>query len=349
MAIKAEVRQVADESLRWEVDSIPVFGSITRPASGGPHPAVCFVAGSGPTDRDWDSPLLPGDNGSGRLFARALASGGFVTLRYDKRAAGPYAKLNMEELTGKASLQSHIDELASAVSALRGQPYVDLGKIFALTNSEDAIHALGLERQVDHPPFSGFVLTGMSGRPVWKTMRAQVAAQLAVLPGSERLMTSFDAVMANFLAGRPLELDPALPEGIRNVLRSLNDPANLPFSREIMEVNPIHLMEGITVPILIVIGKKDIQVDWRVDGDLLLAATQGRANVQLAFPETADHVLKFEPTPRSDLAPAEVQQRYNAPERKLDPQALNEILDWLRSRVEVVGDRKKRASKGRTP
>jgi hypothetical protein len=349
VANKAEVRQLADEFLRWEVDSIPVFGSITRPASGGPHPAVCFVAGSGPTDRDWNSPLLPGDNGSGRLLASALASEGFVTLRYDKRAAGPYAKQNVEELIGKVSLQSHIDELAGAVSALRGQPHVDPGKIFALTNSEGAIHALGLEQQVDHPPFCGFVLTGMSGRPVWKTMRAQVAAQLAVLPDSERLMTSFDAGMANFLAGRPLELDPALPQGIRNVLQSLNEPANLPFSREIMEVNPIHLLEGVTAPIQIVIGKRDIQVDWRVDGDLLIAAMKGRANVQLAFPETADHVLKFEPTPRSDLVAAEVQRRYNAPERVLDPQALKEILDWLRSHVGVVEDREKRALERRTP
>ena len=59
------------------------------------HSAVVFVAGSGPTDRNWCSPLLPGTNGSGKLLAEALASQGFVTLRYDKLASGPHVKENI--------------------------------------------------------------------------------------------------------------------------------------------------------------------------------------------------------------------------------------------------------------
>jgi len=75
----------------WDVDGIAVYGTVTRPADAGLHPAIVFVAGSGPTDRDWCSPLLPGTNCSGRLLAQALTEKGFVTLRYDKRAVGPHA------------------------------------------------------------------------------------------------------------------------------------------------------------------------------------------------------------------------------------------------------------------
>jgi len=54
-------------------------------------------------------------------------------------------------------------------------------------------------------------------------------------------------------------------------------------------------------PILIVIGKKDIQVDWQADGKALEAAAKDRA-VSFFYPENADHVLKFEEKPRDKLS-----------------------------------------------
>jgi len=46
--------------------------TITLPAGDGAAPCVVFFAGSGPTDRDWTSPLLPGTNGSRAQLALAL-------------------------------------------------------------------------------------------------------------------------------------------------------------------------------------------------------------------------------------------------------------------------------------
>ncbi|MEN6343269.1 MAG: alpha/beta hydrolase, partial [Methanospirillum sp.] len=100
---------VTSEEIAWDVDGIPVSGTLTRPAGAGPHPGVVFVAGSGPTDRDWCSPLLPGTSCSGRLFAEALTREGFMTLRYDKRPSGPHAQENARRLMGRISMQSHLD------------------------------------------------------------------------------------------------------------------------------------------------------------------------------------------------------------------------------------------------
>lgn len=69
------------EEVTWDVDGIVVYGTLTHPVGTGLQPAIVFVAGSGPTDRDWCSPLLPGTNGSARLLANALTKKGFVTLR----------------------------------------------------------------------------------------------------------------------------------------------------------------------------------------------------------------------------------------------------------------------------
>src|SRR5579872_2614298 len=95
----------------WQLGSTTMYGTLVRPVGPGPFPAVVMVAGSGPTDRDWDSPLLPG---TARLLAEALARAGIASLRYDKRGVGPHARENMQALMGKVSMQSFVDELAGA-------------------------------------------------------------------------------------------------------------------------------------------------------------------------------------------------------------------------------------------
>ncbi len=61
-----------DIPVSWQVDGIDINASLTRPDGAGPFPAVIMVAGSGPTDRNWNTPLLPGTNGSAALLARVL-------------------------------------------------------------------------------------------------------------------------------------------------------------------------------------------------------------------------------------------------------------------------------------
>src|SRR5947209_3103259 len=131
----------------WQLGSTTVYATLVRPSGPGPFPAVVMVAGSGPTDRDWNSPLLAGSNGSARLIAEALAEAGIASLRYDKRASGPHARENMQTLIGKMSMQSHLDELAGAVRALAGQAFVRDDRIFGLGNSEGTLHVLNYQIQ----------------------------------------------------------------------------------------------------------------------------------------------------------------------------------------------------------
>src|SRR5438552_10408189 len=98
--------------VNWRLGSTTVHSMLVRPVGPGPFPAVVMVAGSGPTDRDWNSPLLPGYNGSAHLIAQALARARIASLRYDKRASGPHVRENMQALIGKMSMQSHVEELA---------------------------------------------------------------------------------------------------------------------------------------------------------------------------------------------------------------------------------------------
>ena len=315
--------------VNWPLDSTTMYGTLVRPTGSGPFPAVVMVAGSGPTDRDWNSPLLPGPNGSARLLAEALARAGIASLRYDKRASGPHARENVPLLIGKMSMQSHVDELAGAVRILASQQYVQAGRIFALANSEGTLHALNYQLHSPEIPFAGLVLIGPPGRAVGVVARSQLAAQAAGIPNGEALLSLYDAAITRFLAGEPMAPDPALPEGVQMLLKSLESPANLPLARELWMANAAPLLSQVDVPVLVIIGKKDIQVDWQADGEPLERAAVGNEKVTFLFPENANHVLKEELRPRSELVMAVVMPEYNSPDAHLDPEALASILEWL--------------------
>lgn len=144
---------IQSDGVTWDVNEIPVYGTLTRPIGEGLHPGIIFIAGSGPTDRDWCSPLLPGTNCSASLLADALTRRGFVTLRYDKRVAGPNALDNVPRLLGKISMQSHVDELVGAVDTLMSLVNIDATRLFVLTSSEGAIHALNYQLQATSKRF----------------------------------------------------------------------------------------------------------------------------------------------------------------------------------------------------
>lgn len=319
--------------VNWQLDSTTMYGTLVRPYGPGPFPAVVMVAGSGPTDRDWNSPLLPGPNGSARLLAEALARAGIASLRYDKRASGPHARENVPLLIGKMSMQSHVDELAGAVRTLADQAYVRPDRIFALANSEGTLHALNYQLHNPAIPFAGLVLIGPPGRPVGAVVHSQMAAQAAGIPNGDALLALYDAAIARFLAGEPMAPDPALPEGVQMLLKSLETPANLPLARELWMADAAPLLKQVDVPVLVVIGKKDIQVDWQVDGKPLEQAAAGHENVTFLFPENANHVLKEELRPRSELTQAVALPAYNSPDTHLDSQALASILEWLSARI----------------
>src|ERR1039458_6451052 len=313
----------------WPLGTTTVYGTVVRPLGAGPFPGVVLVAGSGPTDRDWNSPLLPGTNGSGRLLAEMLGRAGIASLRYDKRASGPHVRETIPQLIGKITMQSHVDELAGAVRRLAAEGWVRDDRIFALGNSEGTLHVLKYQLENPDLPSAGLILTGPPGRAVGVVTRSQLAAQAAGMPNREALLALYDTSIARFLAGEPIDPDPALPEGVRLLLQALETPANLPFARELWIADAATLLARTTVPVLVVIGKKDLQVDWQADGEPLQRAGPGRADITFLFPDNANHVLKHESRPRQHLAQTEAMTRYNAPDAYLDPDVATAITTWL--------------------
>jgi dienelactone hydrolase len=311
----------------WELNGITMEGTVVRPDGQGLFPAVVLVAGSGPTDRDWCSPMLPGSNGSARLMAEAFADAGIVSLRYDKRASGIHAAENVGKLIGKQSMQSHLNELVAAVTMLSRQDSVDSSRIVGLGHSEGSLHALHYATTTQNVPFAGIILAAPPGRSVQAVVLSQVALQVQLSGGPEP-MAKMQEAAARYAAGQQMNLDPGLPDSVEKALASFEAPANLPFARELWIESATDSLVQIQIPALILIGAKDLQVDVHADGNLLQEATAGMANITFAFPANANHVFKEDLRNPTEIA-ASPGSGYNEPDTRLDPESFETILTWL--------------------
>lgn len=318
----------ASLEVHWTLDGAALDATLVLPAGEGSVPGVVFVAGSGPTDRNWNSPLLPGTNGSAALLADRCAQAGIASLRYDKRASGPRAQATVAGMAGRVSMRGHVDELAGAIALLSREPRVRRDRLFVIANSEGTLHALNYQLQDPAIPLAGLVLLAPPGRSVGAVARAQLAAQLAAVPGGEAILARYDSAIAAFVAGEDVPTDPGLPPGIQGLLQALTAPANLPFTRELWTTDGASLLRHIAVPTLVVIGEKDIQVDWRDDGSILQGVASALEHVTFAFPPNANHILKYEARPRAELT-AQAALTYNDADAVLDPDGTCIVMEWL--------------------
>lgn len=72
-----------------------------------------IIAGSGPTDRDGNSPVFKGHNDSLKLLAEGLAAHVIASLRYDKRGIGETGKA-MQLAAEKAKTPLREEDISSA-------------------------------------------------------------------------------------------------------------------------------------------------------------------------------------------------------------------------------------------
>lgn len=302
---------VSEEEVTFDAAGMTVHGTLTLPAGEGPFPAVLLIAGSGPTDRDWNNPLLPGTNGSAALLAKELAAKGVASLRYDKRGTGK---------TGVPATVTWADYLAeqqAALALLRARPNVDAAKLYVAGHSEGAAHALKLAA-AEGGAIAGLVLLSPAGRPLKQVILDQLTPQLrgALAPeAAEAELSRMDAALtaiANSEDVNPAEVSQLV--GLQQLLAAFLAPASVGFSRELLAFDPQAALQALPHRTLILSGEKDIQVSPEQDVKPLAAARPD--NTELVLLPDADHVLKAEPRPREQLN-AQAGAAYNADGRKL--------------------------------
>ncbi len=325
--------EVVSEDIDIVVGERVLYATVTSPRAAGKYPAVVLYAGSGPTDRDWNNPLMPGSNGSGKLLAEHLSRHGAVVLRFDKQGSGQSA------LGKDLSWASMVADGLAAVDLLAEAAMVDPDRIFVAGHSEGALHALKMIRKAPGK-IAGLLLLAAPGRPLREVLLAQRERQFRYLAGLdgaalEAEMKPLRDGLATFFAGA--SVDPVTTSkhvNLQRLVATLVAPETAALVRELYSFDPAEVISEVAAPILILYGGKDLQVSADLDGKLLHEpATLGSGDVTLHVAANADHVFKSEAMPLTELLKPEVFPqvafRYNADDRVLDQEAAVTIVNWM--------------------
>lgn len=249
-----------------EVNANGFPATLTLPDGAQKPPAVLFIAGSGPTDRNGNNPLGVTANYLGKL-AKALEERGIASMRYDKRSLkGAPGVIREEDVT----IATFMDDAATVFDWLRQRD--DIGSIIVVGHSEGGLVALGLAER--RPDVAGLVLLSSLGRPPADTLRDQLQAAEEPIRGKAL------AILAELEAGKSVADVP--PE-----LMGLFRPSVQPFVRALLATRPAEMLARLPQPALVIGGGSDFQVT-RPDFDALASA---RPDVESRWFDRMNHVL----------------------------------------------------------
>ena len=281
----------------------PLYGTLLTPDE--PTRAVAvIIAGSGPTDRDGNSPLGV-SAGTYRLLAEGLAAQGVATVRYDKRGAGE----SRASLGSEADLRFEhmVDDALAFAAETRTRTGRDC--VWLIGHSEGAgVAQMAAARSPEG--ICGLVLLSGMGRRPRVILEEQLGPQL---PEPMRTQ-AFDA-LARLEAG---VLVADTPPALAALLR----PSVQPFLIGMLALDPAALIAAYDGPVFIGQGETDIQTT--VADAHALAAAQPAA--QLIIWVDVNHLLKVAPAERAaNIA------TYSDPDLPLAPWVVDGIADFILS------------------
>ena len=296
------------EAVTLETLTGTLYGTLELPKGAGPYPVALIHPGSGPTDRDGNSALIPGKNDSLKLLAEGLAEQGIASLRIDKRGVGESAGAARSETALR--FETYVADAVAWLGKLRDDGR--FGDRYVVGHSEGSlIGMLSAERA----PVQAFVSSSGPGENAADTLRRQLGAQL---DGDQ--MEGVETVLAKLEAG---EMVAPLPEAVATVpgISHLFRPSVQPYLSSWFQYDPADVVARLELPVLLVQGTHDLQV--RVEDAQLLA--QANPNAQLELLDGMNHILKDAPAnPQANLA------TYSDPDLPLAAGLLGTVAEFLK-------------------
>jgi pimeloyl-ACP methyl ester carboxylesterase len=287
-----------------KIDHLTLSGTIFQPLNTKSFPIVLIIAGSGPTDRDGNTILLPGKNNSLLQLADSLAQHGIATLRYDKRGIGksiPDTRMREEEIT--------IDVIANDAKAmyewLKTNGY---NSIFIAGHSEGSLIGLMISEKL-RP--QGFISIAGAGRKGGDILREQLAGQLPA-----QLKTEFDNDLDSLERGLSVST-------VNTSLMGLMRPSVQPYVKSWLKLDPQNLIRQLNCPILIVQGTRDLQIK-EIDAQKLYQANPASKLVMI---KNMNHVFKQLESDKTD----DNIKAYSDPNLPVSKELITTITNFIQS------------------
>jgi hypothetical protein len=248
----------------------PLRGTIVLPAKDAP--IVLMIPGSGPTDRDGNSPL--GIRAAPyRLLAEGLAEQGVGSVRIDKR--GMFASQGAAADANAVTIADYVRDTGAWIDAIRNR--AGAGCVWLLGHSEGGLVALAAALEMDH--VCGLILVAVPGRPLGDVLKDQLRAN----PANAPLMDAAEQAIDDLSAGRRVDVATLQP-----ALAPLFNPGVQGFLISAFTLDPAELAGLTGKPMLILQGERDLQVSVADAKRLRQAAPQATL---VTLPNT-NHVLK---------------------------------------------------------
>ena len=330
-----------EEDVRFDggAEGVTLAGTLTMPRGAGPFPAVVLISGSGPQDRN--ETLM----GHQPFFVLSdyLTRQGIAVLRYDDRGVG--------ESTGEFAAATSKDfarDAQGAVSLLKSQPKIDGAKIGLLGHSEGGLIApMAAERSDDVAFIVMLASPGLPGKDILMLQSGLIARAGGMTePLIEKMLTVneklYDTTIANAdspdLNDKLLSTIDALKDNMSadeaKALGIEGDRANQivtqlssPWFKYFLSYDPRPALEKATVPILSLIGEKDLQVPARENTKAIEAALS-KSSLDGHKAEILPGLNHLFQTANTG-APGE----YGQTEETMSPVAMEKVARWIETIV----------------
>ncbi|MEO0401725.1 MAG: alpha/beta fold hydrolase [Pseudomonadota bacterium] len=240
----------------------PLEGTLSRSADAA-HIAL-IIPGSGPIDRDGNSPETGLHSDLYQQMGDALAARGIAALRIDKRG-----------FAGSSGAVANTDEITIEGYAADMRDWVDFAGgiapcVWIAGHSEGGLVAM-VTAAKSPEGLCGLILMASPGRSVGEIMLEQVIAN----PGNGPLLADLKGIIADLMQGKTRPMQDVPP-----AFHGLFAPGLQRYMINLFGFDPLDIAPNITVPVLILQGDADLQI-----------TVQDAHALHAAFPHSTQHIL----------------------------------------------------------
>ena len=256
-----------------------------------------IISGSGPTDRDGNNTSLKSDYL--KMLAEGLFENGVSSYRYDKRGVGN--SIGNIQSGNDIKFIDYINDVVSIINHFKDTK--EYKRIVVIGHSEGALIGMIASRLIA----DSFISIAGAGED-YLTL---IQRQLSIQPPYVKSMS--DSIIEQLRNNK-------IVDTVSPLMNNLFNPANQRFLIDANRYKPVEEISKLDIPVLIVQGTNDIQIEVK-DAQLLHnAATKSR----LEIIQGMNHV--FRQAPENRLLNM---QTYGNPELPIDNSLVNLIVDFL--------------------
>lgn len=307
-----------------------IFGTLTIPyatPNEEKYPAVLFISGSGPIDRNANGPKGKLQMNVYKELAEYITKLGFVTFRYDKRGTG-----KSEEDFMSSGFWDFVNDSEQSFLFLQNHPNVDRNNIIVLGHSEGTIIGTALsERQ----PINGlmFVSAGVGNLEEFLVHQRKLAYQelrdskglkgilMRKLINDEKQEAKVEKQMKKMFDSN---------KDVYKVLGIFKQPAK--WYKEHFAYDTRSALQKVTYPVLAIHGDKDPLVDSSLLEELA-SLVKGKSDFYII--KNMEHGLRVQTEEKSVLNVKKMYKFINR--RPLNQDGLDVISKWLVSNYKEGG------------